>query len=162
MDVLDPADVVDGVHEDAAAQGLTLNVPDEVPFIACRVYTIIRIEQFDGENGGVLAPHGYGPRIWPGLLGGRLFRVINNDAFQSAVIVERDERRRVLAVLAFRHQEGRAFICRLGEPLIANTDVRGNGFPNAFQSDGIGHVQMASEKVITAGGLDDTTTGLAG
>ena len=80
MDVLDPADVVDGVHADAAPQRLALDVADQVALVMRGVDAVVGIEHLDVEHGRVLAPHGDGPGIGLGLFVDVLLGIVEHDA----------------------------------------------------------------------------------
>jgi hypothetical protein len=65
--VLDPANIINGIDPDTAAQRLSADVSYVVPFIAAGVDALIRIEQLQIEGRGILAPHRNGPRIGNGI-----------------------------------------------------------------------------------------------
>src|SRR5205814_746464 len=63
VDVLDPPDVVDGVHVNAAPQRLTLDIADEMALVLTGINAVVRVQQFDLQHRGILASHGNRPQI---------------------------------------------------------------------------------------------------
>ena len=123
VDVLDTPDVVNRVHEHAAPEGLAVHVPNQVPFVAGSVNAVVGVKQFDLEHGGVLSAHGDRPRVGARLLRRVLVRVVDHDAFERAVAVQRDEVRPVLLPAVLGYEEGCAVGHRLGQSAIAKADM---------------------------------------
>ena len=147
MDVLDPADVVDLVDEDAATERLALDVADQVALVMRSIDPRVGIEHFHVEHRRVLASHGDGVGIGAGRLVRLLLGVVQHDALERAVGVERDEGRPALAARPLGDQEGRAVVGRLRESAVADPVVGGDRFPDACQRDRRGHVQVPCEEV---------------
>lgn len=110
MDVFDSADVIDLVHIDAAPEGLAVNVADQVAFVSCGVDSIVRVQKFDGEDSRVFAAHGNCPRVGVWHVVDFLFRVIDDDAFEGAVVVERDEWGTVFVAGVFGYEKSGAIV----------------------------------------------------
>src|SRR6185369_2281555 len=72
-----------------------------------------------------------------------------------AIVMERDEQRAILFPCALRDQESCSFILGSGAPRIAQSVVRGNRFPNAFESYRARDVKVAGEKVSSSRCIDD-------
>ena len=81
MHVLDPADVVDPIHDDPSAQRLAGNVADQVTVVLSGVDAVVRVEQFDLKDCGVIAAHGDGVGILRGDLFGLLAGIVEHDTF---------------------------------------------------------------------------------
>ena len=95
--VLDPANIVDSIDPDPAAQRLSTDVSDVVAFVAAGVDALIGIEQFQIESRGILAPHGNGPWIGDGRSIDNLLGIIDRQATDGAVGIQGEERVAVFA-----------------------------------------------------------------
>src|SRR5439155_606224 len=71
-----------------------------------------------------------------------------------SIMIERDEGRPVFLAGAFGHEEGRAIISGLWQATVAEAVVRGNGLPEARQSEGGGYVEMTREEKNAVPGHD--------
>ena len=86
------------------------------------------------------------------LLGGVLLGIINNDAFQRAVVVQGDKRGAVLLASTLGDEKRGAVVGRLGHSSVAQAVMGGNRFPDSFERDSAWHIEMAGEKIISAVG----------
>jgi hypothetical protein len=149
VDVLDPPDVVNVIHQDAAPQRLPVNVADQVTLVPRGVNAVVGIQQFDREHRRVLAAHRDGVGIWLRLFVRVLVRIVDDHALERAVVVQREERRAVFLARAIRSPETS---CRRqwasAQTGVADAVVGGNGFPHALERNGGRDVQVASEEVI--------------
>ena len=152
MDVLDAADVVDRVNKDAAAERLALDVADQMALVVRSVDPRVGIEQFHVEHRRILASHGDGIGIRAGHIVRLLLRVVEHDALERAVGVERDEGRPGLAAGSLGDQEGRAVVGRLWQSPVTEAVVGGDRFPDARERDGRRHVQVPCEEVLRPAG----------
>jgi hypothetical protein len=91
MDILDAANVIDGVNPDTTAKRLASDVPYVMALILAGIDALKRIEQLDIEDCWILSAHGDGPRIWDRLLVGLLFRIVDGQAANRAVGIKREK-----------------------------------------------------------------------
>jgi hypothetical protein len=75
--IFDPPNVVNRIDPDASTQRLAGNVPNVVTLILARIYTLVRVQQFDVKDSGVLASHRNRPGIRLGFTIGDLLGVID-------------------------------------------------------------------------------------
>jgi len=86
VDVLDAADVVDGVTK-IRGEGLALDVADQVTLVPAGVDPVVRIEELHGQDGRILAPHGNGPGIGPGYVVGDLLGIVEDYALEVLLVL---------------------------------------------------------------------------
>ena len=83
VDVLDAADVVDGVHEQADVDGLSVDVAHERPLVLGGVNGVERVEELHVREGGVVAAHRHGVGVGRGRVGvGKLVRIVHREALE--------------------------------------------------------------------------------
>src|SRR5437660_584970 len=87
MNVLNSADVENVIHKDAAAKRLALNIADEMALVMGGVDAIVRIKELHREHGWIFSAHGNSPGIGLGFISGILVGIINDHAFEGAVVV---------------------------------------------------------------------------
>ena len=137
-----------------------MHIPDQMPLVVPSIYAIVRVQQFDCQHRRILPTHGDRPGIGLRLLARVLLWVIDDDAFQRAVVVQRNESRPVLLPAALRDQKGGAVVRRLRRAGIPKPDVGRDRFPDALQRHCVGHVEVPGEEVIATRGIDDAASGL--
>ena len=135
MDIFDAANVVNVVYKNAAPKRLTLDITNQVTLVARSINPVIRVEQLHSEHRWILAAHGDRVRIRLRFFGWILVRIINDYTFKCAVVIQRNERASTFLSCTFSDEKCRAIIGWLRQTGIANSVVRGHGFPNAFQGD---------------------------
>jgi len=158
--VLDPPDVMDGIHVDPPPDRLALHVADQVTLVPTGVDAVVRIEELHGQDSRILAPQGNDPGIGLGHVVGVLLGVVDHDPLEGAVGLKGDEGRGVLVAGPLGHQEGRAVLSGLGQSRVAEAVVCGHGPPDAGQGDGLGHGQVAGKEVVAPRGAHDAAARL--
>jgi len=153
MHVLDPANIVDVVDQNAAPKGLSLHVSDQVPLIMLGVDAVVGVEQFNREHGRVFAAHRNGPGIRGRFFIDLLIRVIQNHAFEGAVMVQGDESSALFVAAPFGDEEGCAIVGWPRRPRAAYAHVGGDRFPHSPQCDRWRHCQVAGKKIDAARGI---------
>ena len=129
-----------------------------MPFILRRVDAVVGIEQFDIEHRWIFSAHRNRPRISLRFFVWILLRIKNDHAFQSAVIIERDETVAPLLAFDWRSQKCRPVIRRCRKSGIPNAHMRRHRFPNAFQRDGVGNLEVSGKKIISTRRINNSST----
>ena len=123
--------------------------------IAAAEHAFNEYEQFDIQDGWILAPHGDRPRVRFGHFVDMLPRIIDDHAAEDAVGVERQERRSVFVIFAFRDQERRPVVGWLGKPPITNTVVSGDRLPDTRDCHSGRNVDVSGEEIDPSRDIDD-------
>ncbi len=130
--ILDPADVVNVVHVDPAAQGLALHIADQMTFVVRRIDAVVGIQQLDGQDSWILSTHRYGPGIGLRNIVDLLIGIIKDHAFEGAVMAQGDEGGSLLLPAVLCNEKSGSVVGRLGRSYIPHAHMRGNGLPHPF------------------------------
>ena len=161
--VLDPADVVDLIDEDPAAQRLAADVADQVADAGARVDPLVGVEQLDVEHGRVVAAHGDGVGIRGRGHGFRVGVGVGEDhAAERAVGVEREECGGVLLAPVGGDEERRAEVTGPGQPRVADPVVRRDALEAPFERHADRDVEASREAIVRRGCEDRPAAGPPG
>jgi hypothetical protein len=87
MHILDPPNVINRIHKNPTANGLAVNVTNQMSFVLRRVDAVVRIQELDPQDGRILTAHGNCIRIRLWFFVRKLVGIVNHHTLQRTVVV---------------------------------------------------------------------------